>query len=1000
MALEKKPIEITFSGGLETKTDPDQVPLGKFLNIQNVVFDTGGLFKKRNGFGLLSLLPNSEQSNITTLNDNLVATGINLYGYSATTDQWLNKGTVRPVNCSVVPVVRNSAAQTAPDAAVVSSGLACITFKEGSLWYYQISDSRTGETILPRTQLPASANSARSFALDKHFIVMFLVSGAARIQYIAIPTVNPTNPAAPVTFSSQVSSVNAGYDAYVVNNSLYVAWDASDGGGAVRVGFLTSSLVTGSPVAMAGHTANLVSVTADITGNAAVIYVSFWDTSDSDAYVAAYAPNLVQTLAPTQFLNNVPISELTSIAHDGSVNLLYEVINAYSYDSGIRSDFIASRTCTAAGVLGSQVIVLRSVGLASKPFTVSGDDYLLVAYGGSFQPSYFLSDTSGNIVSRLAYSNGQGYATTQVLPNATVLDSAILLPYVYKDQLTPVNKSQGVAAQAGIYAQTGINLASFELVAPRQYSSEIASALHLTGGQLWMYDGIKPVEHGFQVWPEDVEVTTATTGGNLADQTYFYAVTYEWTDSAGNIHRSAPSVPVEQETTGGNTSTNTINIPTLRLTYKTAPNSVRVVIYRWSTAQQVYYQITSITSPLLSITTTDSVQYVDTAADADILGNLILYTTGGVIEDIAAPPSIHSALFKSRLFLIDAEDDNLLWYSKQVIENTPVELSDLLTIFVAPTTGAQGSTGGMRALSAMDDKLIIFKKDAIYYMTGNGPDNTGANNDFSEPTFISSAVGCANPNSIVLMPMGLMFQSDKGIWLLGRDLSTKYIGADVEAYNAAVIRSALVIPGTNQVRFSLDSGIVLVYDYYYSQWGTFVNIPALSACLYQGMHTYLNSLGQVRQETPNKYLDNTSPVLMSWTTSWIRLVGLQNFQRAYFMYLISNYITPHKLTVQIAYDYNPIATQSSTISPDNYSPAWGGDALWGSGGTWGGPSNQEQWEVYFRQQKCQSIQVSVSEQYDSTKGVAAGAGLTFSGINLLIGMKSAGPKLPASRRVG
>lgn len=1000
MALEKKPVEITFSAGVDTKTDPDQVPLGKFLDIQNVVFDTGGLFKKRNGFGLLSVLPNSEQTNLTTLNDSLVATGINLYSYSATTDQWFNQGTVRPVNLSTVPVVRNSAAQVSPDSAVASNGLALVTFKEGTAWYYQINDSRTGESIVARTALPTNSNNARAFLLDKYFIITYLISGAPRLQYISIPMLTPTIPAAAVTISSQVSSSSAGYDGFVANNSLYLAWDANDGGGAVRLAFLTSTLGVSSSVSMAGHVADLCSVTADTSGNSPVIYVSFWDTANKNAFAAAYTPGLVQILAPTQFLNNVPISELTSIASNMIVTQLYEKVLSYSYDAAIRTDAVAKKTITQAGVVSSEAIVLRSVGLASKPFSASGNVYTLVAYNGPLQPSYFLADTSGNIVARLAYSNGSGYAATQVLPSASLVDDALILPYVFKDQITPVNKSQGVTAVSGIYAQTGINLATFELISPHQYSSEIANALHLTGGQLWMYDGVKPVEHGFHVWPENVEVSTVTTGGSLADQTYFYAVTYEWTDSTGNIHRSAPSVPIEQVTTGGNTSTNTINIPTLRLTYKTAPNSVRIVIYRWSTAQQIYYQITSITSPTLNNPAIDSIAYVDTASDASIQGNLILYTTGGVVEDIAAPPSIHSALFKSRLFIIDAEDDNLLWYSKQVIESTPVEMSDLFTIFVAPTTGAQGSTGGMTALSAMDDKLIIFKRDAIYYMTGNGPDNTGANNDFSEPTFVTGAVGCTNPNSIVLTPQGLMFQSDKGIWLLQRDLATKYIGADVEAFNNSVINAALVIPGTNQVRFSLDSGSLLVYDYYYSQWGTFVNIPALSACLYQSTHIYLNDLGQVRQETPGKYLDNTSPVLMSWTTSWIRLVGLQNFQRAYFMYLISNYVTPHKLTVKIAYDYNPVALQSTIITPDNYSPAWGGDALWGSGNVWGGPSNQEQWEIYFKQQKCQSIQVSVSEQYDPSKGVPAGAGLTFSGINLLIGMKSAGPKLPAARRVG
>ena len=163
-------------------------------------------------------------------------------------------------------------------------------------------------------------------------------------------------------------------------------------------------------------------------------------------------------------------------------------------------------------------------------------------------------------------------------------------------------------------------------------------------------------------------------------------------------------------TTGTGTGFITLVVPPATATMK---QSVRIVGYRWSVAQQVYYQFTSVTSPVIS-NPNAIMTITDTLADNQIVGNTILYTTGGVVEDIAAPAVKHSCLFKNRLFVIDAEDQNVLWFSKQVIEATPVEMSDLLTLYVAPTTGSQGSTGPMQCLSAMDDKLIIFKKNAIY----------------------------------------------------------------------------------------------------------------------------------------------------------------------------------------------------------------------------------------------------------------------------------------------
>jgi hypothetical protein len=493
-------------------------------------------------------------------------------------------------------------------------------------------------------------------------------------------------------------------------------------------------------------------------------------------------------------------------------------------------------------------------------------------------------------------------------------------------------------------------------------------------------------------------LTDLTTGANLTAGT-----TITFVNSSTNTITISPITAGTTNPSTIQTSTvfsNIINVPTLRLTYKTA-TPVRIAIYRWSTAQQTYYQVTSVTDPLINNVLSDYVTYTDTTADALVQGNNILYTTGGIIENIAAPPISGLTLYKSRLFAIDAEDRNTLWYSKQVIENTPVEMSDLFTIYVAPTTAAQGDTGPITALAPLDDKLIIFKKNAIYYITGSGPDNTGINNDFSEPVFVTTAVGCTAPHSIVFSPSGIMFQSEKGIWMLGRDLATSFIGAPVDGLTAdTTVLSAINVQGTNEVRFSLDNGLTLMYDYYFQQWGTYSGVKPISSTSYQGQHSFIDSFGRVFQETPGKYLDGGNPVLLSFTTSWLNMAGLQGYERAYYFYLLGVFKSPHTLNIQVAYDYNPAPLQTSTIFPTNYTAPWGGQQLWGSGEAWGGQSNVEQYRVHLARQKCQAFQVTVSEVYDSSKGVVAGAGLTLSGMNLIIGAKDLKPKLRASRSVG
>lgn len=993
MALQKQPVSLNFSKGLDTKTDKYQVPVGSFLALNNSVFNTAGRLTKRNGYKNITTLPNDNQTTLTTLNDNLIATGSSLYAYSATTNQWLNKGTIQPVSLNTQALVRNSTSQSSPDMAVAASGLALLVYQDSSASYYQVSDTTTGQQILPRTQLPSTATNPRAFLLGQNFIITFIatVGGQPHLQYIAVPTSMPNVPGTAQDISAVVTSLTAGYDGVVANNSLYVAWAATST--TIQITLLTSTLVLGSSVTITSHTSTLMSVSADNSASLPVIWVTFWDSSSTNGYTSAYAADLTQVLAPTQIITATTINELTSLPLNGINTIFYENANTYGSgpNSSVKTDFITKRTVTISGTVGSSSVMLRSVGLASKPFYDVDNTtiYMIVTYGEANQPSYFLVDSLGNIYMRLAYSNGGGYEASQVLPSVSSIGETFLVPYLIKDLLATVNKGTNLPTgtpSSAIYTQTGVNLSMFSINSSGQHSSEIASALHLTGGMLWEYDAVKPVEHGFQVWPENVGVTTATTGGNVGAGTYYYQFCYEWTDNQGNLHRSSPSIPVSIVTTGS-TSINTIFVPTLRLTYKITPNPVRIVGYRWSVAQQVYYQFTSITSPVINNPAVDLVTITDTLSDAAILGQTLLYTTGGVIENIAAPACIDSALFNNRLWLIDAEDQNLLWFSKQVIEDVPVEMSDLLTVYVAPTTGAQGSTGPMTALSAMDDKLIIFKKDAIYYINGTGPDNTGANSQFSDAIFITAAVGSANPNSIVLIPQGLMFQSDKGIWLLGRDLSTSYIGAPVESYNDVEIFSAQCIPGTNQARFLLAGSITLMYDFYYSQWGTFNNIYAISSTLYQGSQTYLSSFAKVYQETPGYYLDDSAPVLMSFTTSWNSLAGLQGYERFYFANFLGTYITPFKLNVQFSYDYESSATQQVIITPDNYSAPWGGESLWGGGTNWGGNSNVFSARVFPTKQKCQTFQVSVNEIYDPSFGAAAGEGLTLSGLALIVGVK-------------
>lgn len=1044
MALQKHNVNIDFAMGIETKEDPFQLSPGKFLNFENAVFDKVKKATKRNGFSQLTDLPKSA-SYLTTFIGNLTAIGDSVLSYSQGSNTWVNNGDLNPLKLSVQSLIKNGLNQTQVDTSISSNNQVCTVYTEfngsSNTYKFVVSDAITGQNIvLPQTlAADPTFGAPKVFMLGVYFIVVYtrLVSATHHLSYVAI---NQSTLAisSPVDLAAAYTpSPTQAFDGIVYNNTLYVAYNGASSTG-IKILFLTATLGLSAtnPVDPA-HSATIISMNADIMNNR--INIGYYDLNTTNGYTASVNVNNLPVLAPTAIITGVTVLNLTSICDSGINYFYYEVAHNYSYDSSIPTHFIQSVNVTAVGTVSGITTIIRSVGLASKAFICNSIRYFWAVYQSPFQPTYFLISgdslqASPKIIARLAYENGGGYLTSG-LPSVYVSGEITKFPYLFKDLVTSVNKNTAIPAgqqTAGVYSQTGINLSTIDFSIVNFPTTETANDLLLGGGFVGMFDGTQVVEHNFFVYPDSIEATWSATGGSIHAQpdgstntdAYFYQAVYEWSDNQGNIFKSAPSIPIPVTTTGSGTAGSiTVNIPYLRLTLKVA-NPVKITLYRWSVAQQVYYQVTSVVQPTLNLTTVDSLAYVDTLSDATILGNELLYVTGGVLEDAAPPAASAMTLWDTRFWMIDAEDPNLLYYSKTLVENSPVEMSGELTFFISPSIGAQKATGVNSCIFPMDDKLIIFKKESgLFYINGTGPDSTGENSGYSEPILITSSVGCDNPNSIVLTQTGLMFQASggKGIWLLDRGMNTSYIGAPVEQYNDSTVFSSTSIPSANRVLFQLDDGLILAYDYFVQQWGTFNGIPGISACLYQDLFTYLTAPKfvtpptgmpyvippSVFQEDPGSYLDGSNPTLQSFTTGWINLAGLQGYKRAYFFELLAEYFSPHKLNIEIAYDYNPNTRQIVTITPTNFSAPWGGLPSWGAdspqqeGSLWGGTSsNIENWKIFFKNQLCESFQITVTEIFDSTYGVPAGQGFSISGLNVVVGLKKGYFPRPAKNQAG
>jgi len=1163
MALTKQQISVNFQRGLDTKTDPWQVAIGNFLELENSVFTKGGLLQKRNGFQQIGSINDQTVTSITTFNNELTLLGQNIYSYNQPLQSFVNQGPFYSVEFSKLNLIADSYDQTQVDSVTAPNGLICCVFYEASRttskWNFVIIDSLSGQavtsiqTLTPNTGTIYAQGYGKTFYFQNKFIIIFPVTNGANteLQFIAIDsTTLVVSPA--VTICTTYKPDNAGtlnsknWDAAVGPNNIVIGFNSS--ANTFFVNTIYSNLSVGTPT-LIDNTLSATNVCGTCDGNN--FYFSYVDNNTGNGNVVGISllsGTPTKTFSPQQFLTACPyaVLNLATIVNGTTINILYELVTSVyyyfpsSYPASTQvSDQIDKRTCSTSGVLGAAPTssLIKGAGLASRAFLFAGDFYFAICYSkgnnstsnpvSTNQGCYFLVNSSGDILTQFAYGNGNGWYYYN-LPNVSVqqfygstiigsntingitntanlkvgqkiistsfplsntyiqsIDSTssitvsrpatitgntvaylnnVEFPYLYANVIQPLGLPTPTSSTVAIYNSYASALAQIELFKERPQSIETGNNLNISSGFLWGYDGYQATENNFFVYPDSIYAEAAlSSSGHMEDDTYFYRITYEWTDNQGNLFRSTPSVPFEliiypsHSITGDTTnlsaviknisdttqlqkyqkisgagiplgayvvsidsstqitisspatatavgvnlsvtavSAANIYVPTLRLSYK---NDVNIVVYRYSTKAPAYYQLGIGNTNSVFVTkndpTVDFVTIVDkrainndyTTGIFGVVGNALLYTTGGVVENTRTPPCSAMTLFDGRLWFIDSENSNL-WYSKQIFQSTPVEMSDLFTYYINPSQIFQNNSGKPTAISVLDDKLIIFKRNEMLYINGIGPDDTGANSQYSEPILITATVGCSNPNSIAIIPQGLICQSNKGIWLLGRDLSTSYIGAPVEKFTeGAIVVSAQTIPGTNQVRFSLNNGIMLVYDYYYNQWGTFTGINSIETAIYNGLHTVVDNYGRIAQETINNYTDISNPVLMKFRTNWFALGGIQGFQRAYFFFLLGKYYSPHKLNVEIAYDFNDGFTQSAIINPENYSSVFGSDPFYGSSEFWGGPSQVEKWRVMLTKQKCDSLQFKLSEIYDPSYGTKAGAGLTISGMNIIIGVK-------------
>lgn len=978
--LQKQVIPVPLTGGLDTKTDDKSLPIPALTIAENARRDKAGKLQKRHGVKPLGLnIINSDlqirgSDALGVYKDELlIFNKSKVYSYAECPDQVADKGSWVSAIVDTQDVTKNDFDQTQVDTAHIC-GLSIFAWEDSRGGVrYSIQDNTTGALVVSDKLLDATATHPRCIAFKDFLYILYVVSGELRgVQ------VSPTNAAlsTPVVISSVLNTTNIAYGLIAHEEYIALAYNV-DSATQINVIKLNATLgiISSTSIAEAGEVIELCAGFEEDT------YVAFYNGTAVRVIrlkldlTVGFALKTIDTVADVSRIAITDIKQTPGIAI-----IYYEIPPAAPVDRFIKVTSISH----VDGSSPPGAVFLRGVGIASRAWGFGTNTFLTVVHQSTLQSTFFVARSGGLICAKIRYGVAGGVLARNYASNVNVLgENKYQIGILSKNQLISLSNNT-------LLSFKGVSLANIDLSDKRAFQvKELGGNGLIVGGVVGSYDSQSVVEHGFHLFPEGITLAEST-GGNLSlTNTYSYRVVWYWTDNLGRLHRSAPSIPVQITLTGSNNRV-TLTIPTLRLTEKKGTRTnVVVAVFRTEGFGVNYYRASDPVTLTYNDPTVDSITIVDDLSDANLIAREVLYTQGGIIENVAPPTSKIIAVHRKRAWVVD--EDDRLWYSKEVLAGRTVEFSDQFIQEIDPIGGR------ITALSNLGEKLVIFKESSICYIFGDGPDERGQGGIFSYPQFITEHIGCIDPKSIARIPEGILFRSRNGIYLLTNDLQVTYIGAAVEKWNKEEIASVVVVADDSEVRFLTKNSNCLVYNYFFREWYTFTNYQADDAVLWKGSFVFLKKIVTEQNivviEDKTSYRDISTYYSMKIGLAWASFAGIQGLQRIWRVALLGDYKSPHRLKISLGYDYTKVIHDEYLWNPDEITgDDYGASSPYGES-SFGGQDLPYQVRAHVRRQKCQTLRVIVEDIGQE----GSGESFSLSGVSFEVGVKKGLAKLKSGQ---
>lgn len=956
------------TASLDESIDPKQAAPGTLTALRNAVWRKAGRVEKRPGTEDLPRAILGSDEELGTLQkvwarggELLTTDGLDLFSYVPANQAWKRIQRMNALRATWRTVTDSGMSVIAADVDASESYVAIAwTCDSSRRLFLQVEDATTGGVVVPPCYLPATfSNGVRHLRvlLKGTTILVFWQEGNdSNLKVVAVDLTTDVQSSdfLDVTPTSLLADVKA--------SSLPI-WDLVHHGDDIAVAYKTTndelvlatfdadlSALASEEVLASAASVNAVSLSATPDER---IYVAFATADDVtplyEVWGAIHDPDtLEQIIGPALFdfgterYTQVSVARLTETT--AVVMFTSGAITYLGVDSWLPTDTQLTKSVLiddGGNMLGDAIRETRWARLASRVFVIDGRAYALLS---SVRPPVILPNgarVQQNTVFAVEVGTTEEEEDGLYYPHRLV---AVIDPResegLRRAQLcnVPVVNDRAYAGSLLLSpGRSALRLITFERE-DTWSSASLGRGLVIGAGVGTYYDGRRAFEIG-HLHPPRVIAATPGTDGNMDAGDYLYTFVYEWKDpGTGLLHRSAPCQPIR--VTVSSSGSVEFKIETAATTGKTDPRTglsanptpVMIVPYRTKKGGTTFYRMAIEPSPtgsggnaiVTNFVSIDSVTWIDTSADTSVGGSgrdlgtqPLLYTTGGILDEVI-PPSCHGwIVHQGRLFGI-AGDQRTVWASKVFLEDPTVfpGFHEALRIVFEDE---------VVALASLDDKLVAFSDSSIHVVFGEGPSAAGAG-AWTSPTTVQSDAGCINERSIVEVPAGIMFQSARGIYLLTRGLELQWIGQPVRDHVEAypIVLDARIVPHRSQVRYSManaegTAGVVLVYDYAHGFWsvwdyhdGEQPNALVRSSVVAGGT-LYMTAADALVRESDETHLDRGEYWVTLELEAMLRPSGPIAWQHVRRIQLLGERHTHHDLRLRLAFDDRPTFSQDFTF---------------------------------------------------------------------------------------